>query len=53
MSLFLQMSTEWETFGVSPEFPIVVDIVDLFSSKAAETEQIDDRYRFVWLILTY
>ena len=37
LKIFLQVSTEWDTIGVIPEFPTTEGMVELYSSNDTET----------------
>ena len=46
----LKIATEWEASDTSPELVTEKGIVDLFSSNAATTEEVEARYAAVWSV---
>ena len=46
----LKIAIEWEAFGTSPELATEKGIVDLFSSNAATTEEVEAHCAAVWSV---
>ena len=46
----LKIAIEWEAFGTSPELATEKGIVDLFSSNAATTEEVEVHCAAVWSV---